>query len=128
MPLAKAMASLVFSPLADAGHGFSKAYVRGTQEGEERRLRQRHLVFSFLHPLVFCRMPLAKNTPLGVSLSPQSIVRQSRKFNSFFITCVAWKRLKNCLIHARKRSFKELNSKRFSISVFGYYQLGSEKV
>ena len=35
MPLAKAMASLVFSPLADAGHGFSKTYVSGTQEGEE---------------------------------------------------------------------------------------------
>lgn len=86
MPLAKAMASLVFSPLADAGHGFSKAYVRGTQEGEERRLQQRHLVFSFLHPLVSI-MPLAKNTPLGVSLSPQSIVRQSMKFKSSFITC-----------------------------------------
>ena len=65
MPLAKAMASLVFSLLADAGHGFSKAYVRGTQEGEKRRLQQRHLVFSCLHPLVFCRMPLAKNTPFG---------------------------------------------------------------
>ena len=74
----------VFSPLADAGYGFSKAYVRGTREGEVRRLQQRHLVFSFLHPLVFCRMPLAKNTPLGVSLSPQCIVRQSMKFKSSF--------------------------------------------
>ena len=37
--------------------------MRGTREGERRRLQQRHLVFSFLRPLVFCRMPLANKKP-----------------------------------------------------------------
>ena len=60
--------------------------MRGTREGEVRHLQQRHLVFSFLRPLAFCRMPLAKNTPLGVSLSPQCIIHQSMKFKSSFIT------------------------------------------
>ena len=81
------MASLVFRLLAGTGYGFVKAYVRRTREWERKRLQQRHLVFSFLHPLVFGRIPLAKNTSVGVSLSPQCIIRQSMKFKSSCITC-----------------------------------------
>ena len=102
---------------------FFKGCARGAREGERtEEPAAKALVFRFLRSLAVRRMILAKNASWELVCHLNALFVSQSKLKSFCITQTNTrahdKRRRNCLNRARKKSFKEPSSNRFSISVF----------